>query len=177
MSNQKIIPTRNEVFFGDDELIVSKTDLRGKITYANDVFIRISGYTEDEVLGSPHSMIRHPEMPRAVFKLLWDTLESGHEIFAYVKNMCKDGSFYWVFAHVTPTKDTNGRTIGYHSNRRTPDRSSIAVIDKLYSRLRDEELRHSDPRKGLEASYAMLTSVLHETKKPYEEFIWSVAAQ
>ncbi|MBT3307547.1 MAG: PAS domain S-box protein [Alphaproteobacteria bacterium] len=75
-----------ERFFEDDEIIVSKTDLKGRVTYANRVFLRLAGYTEQEVLGQPHSIIRHPEMPRCVFKLLWDTLEDGKEIFAYVIN-------------------------------------------------------------------------------------------
>ena len=89
--------------FGEDEIIVSKTDLTGRITYANDVFLRISGYAEAEVLGQPHSIIRHPGTPRAVFSLLWRTIESGREIFAYVVNRAKNGDHYWVLAHVTPT--------------------------------------------------------------------------
>jgi PAS domain S-box-containing protein len=80
-------PTGRERTWGDEEIIVSKTDLKGIITYANRTFLNVAGYTEEEVLGKPHNMIRHPDMPRCVFKLLWDTIESGNEIFAYVKNM------------------------------------------------------------------------------------------
>ena len=87
--------TGHEVFFDDDEIIVSKTDLTGKITYANDMFLRIAGYKEVEVLGQPHSLIRHPDMPRSIFKLLWDTISAGGEIFAYVMNRCKNGDHYW----------------------------------------------------------------------------------
>lgn len=80
-----ITPTGKERFFNENELIVSKTDTGGRITYANDVFLRVAGLTENDALGAPHSLIRHPDMPRAVFKLLWDTIASGQEIFAYVK--------------------------------------------------------------------------------------------
>ncbi|WPZ32357.1 PAS domain-containing protein [Thalassobaculum sp. OXR-137] len=86
MAKQKITPTNREVFFGDDEIIVSKTDTTGRITYANDVFLRIAGYTVEETLGQPHSFIRHPDMPRNVFKLLWDAIQAKGEIFAYVMN-------------------------------------------------------------------------------------------
>jgi PAS domain S-box-containing protein len=95
-----IAPTQTEIFFTEDDIIVSKTDLKGRITYANQSFCQMAGYTEAEMLGQPHSIIRHPDMPRAVFKLLWDTVLEGREIFAYVKNMAKNGNFYWVFADV-----------------------------------------------------------------------------
>lgn len=86
--------TGKEVFFKPEEIIVSKTDLKGRITYANRVFLDISGFTEAELLGKPHSILRHPEMPRCVFKLLWDTIQNGSEIFAYVINRCKNGDHY-----------------------------------------------------------------------------------
>ena len=111
-----------EQTFADDEIIVSKTDTSGRITYANDVFLRICGYREDELLDQPHSMIRHPDMPRAVFKLLWDRISSGGEIFAFVVNCCRNGDHYWVLAHVTPDFDEAGRIVGYHSSRRLPKR-------------------------------------------------------
>ena len=109
-------PTRKEVFFPDSEIIVSKTDLKGRITYANQTFCHVAGYDEAELLGQQHSIVRHPDMPRAVFKLLWDTLGEGKEIFAYVKNMTKHGDYYWVFAHVTPSYDGAGKLVGYHSS-------------------------------------------------------------
>lgn len=170
----KIIPTGTERFFAEDEIIVSKTDLTGKIMYANDVFLRVGGYTEEEVIGKPHSLIRHPEMPRAVFKLLWDTVTQGREIFAYVLNLSKNGDHYWVYAHVTPTFDTSGNIIGYHSNRRTPDRAKLPTIQKLYKLLTEEERRHTDRRRGLEASVEIMTKVLGEKKMAYDEFIWNV---
>jgi len=171
MARQRIIPTGVERFFDDDELIVSKTDLTGRITYANHVFCKIAGYTESELIGQQHSIVRHPDMPRAVFKLLWDTIESGKEIFAYVVNMAKNGDHYWVYAHVTPTFDQHGNIISYHSNRRVPDRYCVDEFKKVYSLLLQEEARHSDARKGMEAGVALLLQVLAGTKMDYEEFV------
>jgi len=132
-------PTQVERTFGEDEIIVSKTDTRGRITYANDVFCRVSLYSEDELLGQPHSLIRHPDMPRAVFQLLWDAIQAGREIFAYVVNLAADGAHYWVLAHVTPSFDPAGRVVGYHSNRRSPHRDAVTAASELYARLRAEE--------------------------------------
>ncbi len=97
---QDITRTGKEVFFDRDHFIVSKTDLKGRITYVNRAFCAIAGYGEGELLGAPHSIIRHPDMPRAVFKLLWDRLAEGCEVFAQVKNLTRNGDFYRVFAHV-----------------------------------------------------------------------------
>ena len=107
MAAKAIKPTGVEAPYTEDELIVTKTDLKGHITYANDVFLRLSKYPPDEVFGAPHSLIRHPSMPRCIFKLLWDTIQAKKEIFAYVINMAQNGDHYWVFAHVTPTLDAS----------------------------------------------------------------------
>jgi PAS domain S-box-containing protein len=174
MRKPNVKPTGRERYFDQTEIIVSKTDLRGRITYANDVFIRVAGFTEEELLDQPHSIIRHPDMPRCVFKYLWDTIEAGTEIFAYVINLCKNGDHYWVLAHVTPTYDDNGKLIGYHSNRRVPDREAVQVIAGLYKVLRDEEEKHSDPRKGMESAFNMLVGILTEKQVAYDEFIFSL---
>src|SRR5690349_17918048 len=145
-----------ERFFAQTEVIVSKTDLKGRITYANRVFQRIAGYDEPELLGQPHSIVRHPDMPRSVFKLLWDTIEARSEIFAYVKNRTKNGDYYWVFAHVTPSYDEAGSLIGYHSNRRLPRREAIAAIEPVYATLLAEERRHADPKAGMKAAVGIL---------------------
>jgi len=170
----RVHPTGVERFFGQEDIIVSKTDLAGKITYANEVFIQISGYTEEELLGQPHNLIRHPDMPRCVFKLLWDTIGAGREIFAYVKNLCKNGDHYWVFAHVTPTFDDQGSITNYHSNRRVPSRSAVQAVDQLYQQLAAEEARHSSVKAGMEASTRLLLQKLSEIGKPYDEFIFSL---
>lgn len=167
-------PTGKEVTFGDDEIIVSKTNLKGYITYCNDVFIRVSRYPESALIGAPHSIIRHPDMPRCVFKLLWDTLAARQEIFAYVKNMAKNGDHYWVFAHVTPTFDERNQVIGYHSSRRVPDRPQVELFEGVYRQLAEEERRHGDWRAGMEAAGKMLSEIVASKGMEYEEFIFSV---
>ena len=170
----RVVPTGVERTFHEDEIIVSKTDTTGKIMYANDVFLRVSGYEEHDVLGAPHSIIRHPDMPRAVFKLLWDTLAEGREIFAYINNLARTGDHYWVLAHVTPSRDRSGRVVGYHSNRRVPERRCVQLAEDLYRGLRETERRHPDRREGLIASTALLQSTLSASGKKYEEWIWAL---
>jgi PAS domain S-box-containing protein len=163
-----------ERFFERDEIIVSKTDLKGIITYANVVFQRVARYTEDELLGQPHNIIRHPDMPRCVFKFLWDTIEAGNEIFAYIVNRTKHGDHYWVFAHVTPTFDTMGNIIGYHSNRRVPERSALDVVKPIYAALLAEEKRHRTPREQWQALMPMLLDKLEDVGMAYDEFMFSI---
>ncbi len=145
-------PTGIERTFHPDDVIVSKTDTKGIITYANDVFLELAGITEAQAIGAPHSVIRHPDMPRAVFKLLWDTLLEGNEIFAYVLNMSVTGDHYWVFAHVTPTFTVDGGITGFHSNRRVPDKAALELVKPLYASLKAIEDQASDRASGLQAS-------------------------
>ena len=168
--------TGAETTFGRDEIIVSKTDLKGRITYANPVFQRVSGYRLDELLGQPHNIIRHPEFPGGVFRLLWQTIEAGQEIFAYVDNLARDGSHYWVLAHVTPTFGTSGQVVGYHSNRRSPSRTAIAAVSAVYQQMRDIERRHDSAPRAAEASLAYLQQFLAEQGTTYEKFVWDVIA-
>ena len=172
---REIQPSGVERFFDEDEIIVSKTDTNGLITYANDVFIRVSGWTEAELLGAPHSIIRHPDMPRCVFKLLWERIESGKEIFAYVLNRAFSGDHYWVFAHATPSYTADGRLCGYHSNRRTPRKSAIeAVIKPLYAELRAIEQKHADRKQGMNMAYAALMQKLTDGGTDYDRFVFSI---
>lgn len=170
------LQTGKEVFFDESEIIVSKTDLGGRITYANDVFLRVAGYREDEIIGRPHSLIRHPDMPRCVFKLLWDTLQSGSEVFAYVVNLCSNGDYYWVLAHVTPSFDAQGAVIGYHSNRRVPDRQAVEDISRLYSTLRAEEEKTGRSIEGMQSAFKLLSHTLADLGVDYDEFVFSLAA-
>ena len=167
-------PSGRERILGNDELIVSKTDLKGRITYANKTFQKIAGYTESELLGAPHNIVRHPDMPRSVFKLLWDTLGSGREIFAYVVNLSRNGDHYWVFAHVTPSFDESGRILGYHSNRRAPERSAVEKASALYAAIRAEEQKHSSPQRQVEAGLALVQKTLADAGITYDEFVLSL---
>lgn len=168
-------PTGIERTFGADEIIVSKTDRSGKITYANEVFLRVSGYSERELLGAPHSLIRHPDMPRSVFRLLWERLEAGREIFAYVVNLSKGGDHYWVFAHVTPSFDDRGTVVGYHSNRRVAKAEPLKFMSDLYARLRAEERRFAENKQAaVDAGVRCLESALRDANKTYDELIFSM---
>jgi PAS domain S-box-containing protein len=170
-----IEPTKTEIFFHEPDLIVSKTDMKGRITYANQTFCKMAGYGDAEIIGAPHSLIRHPDMPRAVFKLLWDTIMAGNEIFAYVKNMAKSGDFYWVFAHVTPSYDDRRNIIGFHSNRRVPDRGAIDnVIAPLYAQIRAEEKKFTNGKQELAAGYNFVTELLKSKGVTYDELIFSL---
>lgn len=172
---KKVIdPVDEEICFSSDELIVSKTDPRGRILYANDVFCRVAEMSTADVIGQPHSIIRHPDMPRSVFKLMWETIGAGREIFAFVKNMSATGKFYWVIAHVTPTFDVAGSITGYHSNRRAPDRGAVDRISALYRELRRTEAAASGSKDGLAAGMAALQQHLEGQGMGYDHFVWTV---
>ncbi len=169
-----VTPTGVERTFDADEVIVTKTDLKGRITYANQIFCEMAGISEFQALGAPHSFLRHPEMPRCVFRLLWETIGRGDEIFAYVVNMAINGDHYWVFAHVTPTFDKSGTITGYHSNRRVPERKAVATISALYKTLKAIEDEAPDRNKGIEAATDRLMKILEERGVGYDEFIFSL---
>jgi len=167
-------PSGRESPFDENEIIVSKTDLASRILYANDVFLRVAQYDLKDMLGRPHNIIRHPDMPRCVFKLLWDTIQSGREIFAYVLNMARSGDHYWVFAHVTPSFDAGGNICGYHSNRRKPEGHQIAKIAPLYRSLLEVERRAADRDRGMQASSEELFAILRARGLDYDQFVFSL---
>lgn len=156
-----------------EDFIVSKTDAKGRITYCNPIFIEFSGYTEQELLGVQHNIVRHPDMPRSAFKLAWDTIQSGKEFFAYVKNMSKDGSFYWVLAHMTPDIGPNGQPIGYTSVRRCPRQEALDAIGPIYAQMLAAE-KAAGAKGALEAGYQELEMILKQAGKNYEELVLSI---
>lgn len=157
--------------FDQNEVIVSKTDPRGIITYANDVFLKIADFSLAEVLNKPHNIIRHPAMPKLVYHLLWDRIKNGKEIFAYVVNRARNGDHYWVFAHVTPSFDNQKNIVGAHSNRRCPSRSAIKTIEPIYATLKQEEDKHPMTKDAIAASGAMLNAFLAEKGIGYDELV------
>ncbi len=159
----------NEKLLSANDFIVSKTDIQGNIIYGNEIFIKISGYKESELLGKPHSLLRHPDMPRLIFSLLWERIKSRGEIFAYVKNLCKNGSHYWVFANVTATLDENGSIRDFHSVRRKPCAAAMSIIPNLY-----EQLLFAEKKDGLKASQRVLNEILDEKGVDYDEFVLSL---
>lgn len=167
---RSITPTNNEIRLPDGEIIVSKTDTKGRITYCNRTFMRIAGYSEKELLHSQHNIVRHPDMPRGVFRLLWNTLQQGQEFFGYVKNLTADGDYYWVFANVTPDYDRNGQLMGYYSVRRPPGRAAIAAIEPVYREMLRIE-QEAGPSAAPERSLQHLQTLLDENQVAYEEFV------
>ncbi len=148
-----ITPTNYERRLGANDFIVSKTDTTGRITYANRIFMDICGYPEDKLLNVQHNIIRHPDMPRGVFKFMWDTLKAGDEFFGFAKNMCADGGFYWVFANITPDFDQFGVIKGYYSVRRKPPQSAIDILVPVYKQMLTIEkgcTANEGPKKSLE---------------------------
>ncbi|WP_457643226.1 methyl-accepting chemotaxis protein [Persephonella sp.] len=166
-------PLNRESVFAPEEIFFSTTDLKGVILSGNDVFIRISKYSKEELIGSPHNIIRHPDMPKIVFKLLWDYIQSGKPIVAYVKNMAKDGSYYWVLATVMPVVDESGKTVEYMSIRIKPTSKFFSVIPELYAQMLEAEKEG-----GMEASYDILKEALGKLGyKSYDDFMKDVLVE
>lgn len=133
-TTRKVLVTETEVPYPDGKLIVSRTDTNGVITHFNQSFVDMAGYSEEELLGAPHCILRHPDMPGAAFKGLWDDVTSGKRWHGYVKNLRKDGGFYWVYATVIPNI-RNGEVQGYTSVRRKPSRTKIKECEDIYPTL------------------------------------------
>lgn len=130
-TSRKVFHTGVEVPFPEGRLIVSRTDLNGLLTHANDAFVELSGWEREELIGMPHHILRHPDMPKAAFKGLWDTVSAGQKWHGYVKNLRKDGSYYWVYATAVPNI-RNGQIAGYTSVRRKPSRTRIDELIPVY---------------------------------------------
>ncbi|MBS1191929.1 MAG: aerotaxis receptor Aer [Rhodocyclaceae bacterium] len=169
----RITPTQREIRLSDDDVIVSKTDTTGRITYANRAFMRIANYPEQRVLHRQHNIVRHPDMPRGGFKLLWDTLKSEREFFGYVKNITADGDYYWVLANVTPDLDAQGKVAGYFSVRRKPRPSAVSAIQSVYQEMLEVE-RRAGPAQAPAASVSWLTAKLKTLGSSYEQFVLSL---
>ncbi|AFI05240.1 PAS domain-containing protein [Helicobacter cetorum] len=126
-----------ERFVDEEGFLVSKTTTRGVITYANESFVKIVGAKSmQDLLGKPHNIIRHADMPKIAFKYLWDTIQAKNEANVFVKNVSLDKKdFYWVFANITPSLDMQGNIVGYYSVRRKPNPKGVSEISKIYQRL------------------------------------------
>lgn len=171
--NTKVTPTLKENLLKYDDLIVTKTDLKGNITYCNECFLNVSKLSEKEALNQPHSLIRHPDMPKAVFQILWNTLNEGNEFFGIVKNLSSDGNYYWVFANITPSFDESGKAIGYFSVRRKANNALVKIMNNLYKKMLQEEKRHSDDNRAIEASTQILNNFIDEQGVSYNEYLIS----
>ncbi|MDD2790795.1 MAG: PAS domain S-box protein [Sulfurimonas sp.] len=134
----KIIPIDEEYLF-DSNVIISQTDLNGVITYANKTFCNISGYDAKELIGQPHNIIRHPDMPKAAFDKMWSTIQGGQVWNGVVKNLRKDGLFYWVETEILPIRDDNTTITGYIAARKPASRKNIQESEELYKKMLTSE--------------------------------------
>lgn len=162
---EKPTPTDVEHEVTSVDMIVSKGDEKGNITYTNPIFMKISGYTQGELLDKPHSILRHPDMPKVIFKYLWDNIKEGKEVIAYVKNLCKDGGYYWVLAQVRVAKNPDGSFRNYVSTRKNVTEGTKEIIGNLYAKLL--KIEQED---GVEASEKALMDFLAENGQSPETF-------
>jgi PAS domain S-box-containing protein len=162
-------PTTNEIEVKSVDIVVSKSDEEGDIEYANPIFYKLSGYNKKELTHAPHSILRHPDMPKIVFKYLWEELQKGNEVNAFVKNFTKDGSFYWVYAYVRPAFNQDGTLRNYVSTRKFMSAGARKTIEPLYKKLLEVE-----ESEGIEASEQALISILDG--KAFNEVMDSIQA-
>ena len=141
----KPTPQEKEVTFEEVGVvgrpIISKTDLTGKITYVNSAFCKLAGYDKKELIGKPHNIIRHPDMPKAAFKELWETIEKNETWRGFVKNLRKDGGYYWVEATIQPVFDENGDKVGYISARKPVSKEDKEKYEKIYKEMKEKETK------------------------------------
>jgi len=155
-----------EISFSKKKFIVSKTDIKGNILFINKNFSDISGYTEDEIIGEPHNVLRHPDMPRSIFFLVWNSLLSGREVSGVVKNLAKSGEYYWVIADFSIKRDNYGKIQSFTAFRRAAPDQVIEEIDDLYKTMLNIEKKH-----GMEGALSYLESYLEEKHMSYDEFL------
>ncbi len=160
-------PRNHEIPLNPNRYIVSKTDPKGIIEYGNDYFVEISGYSESELIGQPHSLIRHPDMPKIVFKMMWDRINRAQNIMAVVKNLAKDGSYYWVVTEFEPKVDPiTNEIISHTAFRKAAPREAVEAMIPIYQKLVEIEKTG-----GMEASEKYLRGFLEERKMTYDEFM------
>lgn len=167
---ERPVPIDKEVSWDKTKTIMSKTDRFGTIEYANEVFIDVSGYEDYELMSQPHNIIRHPDMPKVIFKVLWDNLKKGENYHAIVKNLAKSGRYYWVITDFDISKDEKGNIVNYFARRKAVPQEVITKhIEPLYKRLLQIE-----NASGMEASEKYLVGYLEEQNKTYVDFIMEI---
>ncbi len=163
----QVTPTDNQIELSSKKYIVSKTNAKGIIEYGNDYFVEISGYSENELIGQPHSIVRHPDMPKIAFKMMWDRIKEGKNFMAIVKNMAKNGDYYWVVTEFEPKHDTiTGEIISHTAFRKAAPQKAIDAITPIYAELLKIEKEH-----GMEASEKYLRGYLDENHTTYDDFV------
>jgi PAS domain S-box-containing protein len=171
------VPTGVERTFSQRDVLVTKTDLDDTILYANKAFLRVMGYTEDEVVGQTHEMFHYPDRSRGVSGMLTEIERAGREVFCYVAYLTKSGDYVWVISHSTPIRDASGRIIGHHTADRAPDRQTAPIVCELYARLREEERRHGGGQAGAAAGLRLFKETLAAQGMTYDEYVWAIASE
>lgn len=156
----------SELILDKDVLITSKTDLKGNVLYCNQPFLDYAEYNEEEVLFKSHNIVRHEDMPKCVFKILWEYIRQGKEVFAFVKNKTKHNNFYWVFANITPNYDQHNRVVGYYSVRRKANPQALSIISKLY-----EEALHIEKTQGVDRAYNFILMCAKNANISYNNLV------
>ncbi|RUM57215.1 MAG: aerotaxis receptor Aer [Nautilia sp.] len=123
----------------ENRSIISRTDLEGTITFANKAFCELSGYNKNELIGTPHSIVRHPDMPKSVFEEMWETIQNNQKWHGFIKNLRKDGRYYWTEAFIEPLFDENGNKIGYMAARKAVSNADKEIYERKYKELKSKE--------------------------------------
>ena len=166
MEITKPTPIDEEVIWDKTQTIVSKTDIYGTIEYVNDVFAQVSGYHEFELVGQPHNLIRHPDMPKIIFKVMWDNIKQGNKFHGIVKNLSKTGRYYWVITDFDYVLDDNAKIIKYIARRKAISNRVVKKIESLY-----KILLQIESVKGIEASEKYLLGYLEDIDMTYVQYI------
>ena len=161
--------THQEFVIPEGVTLVSTTDLQSRITYCNPAFVAVSGFEREELIGQPHNLVRHPDMPKGLFKFMWQQIAAGEECFAYVNNRAKNGDNYWVFANVSPVFNGQRRHTGYFSCRRKPKRAAVDKVMPIYQHMRQIEQQH--PADRGEQSMRWLIQMIEQDFGSYEKFV------
>lgn len=169
----RITPIDREIAIPENELIISKTDPQGNITYCNRAFMRVAGYNEKQLLNAQHKIIRHPDMPRGIYRHMWQILEKGHEYFGYLKNISSNGAYYWLFTHIVPNHENGGKLHGYYSVRRKATPRAIATIEPIYKEMLAIEQKN-DRNRGPELALEHMHRRVCEFSTDYEHFVLDI---
>lgn len=164
------VPTNKEIKLDPKDMLVSKTDAKGVISYGNRNFVEVSGYKESELIGSPHNILRHPDMPKAIFYMMWESIKQGKNIMAVVKNLAKNGDHYWVTTDFDIRRDQNGYIRNYIAFRQGASKAIVKEIEPLYKKMKEIEDEH-----GMDASIAYFEGFLEEKNMSYTEYIEALA--
>jgi aerotaxis receptor len=166
-----ITPNSQEAQLPDDAFMVTKADKEGRITYVSRLFSEISAYREDELLAQPHSIIRHPDMPWGIYQLLWETLQAAQEFNGILKNLRKDGGYYWAFTNISASLSPTGDFLGYYSVHRKPSPRVIQALQSLYRQMLAAEANAASKEAAIAASRKILISRLEADGMDYDQFV------